>query len=110
MRGRLPRAGGAGRICRCRFPTSFNRRGYEQGRSIGAVRAVVGRACRRRLGETNGVPQLTERKWSGAESDAWAMTALAVKLCESQGAYRGPAGTTYVFMTFGEVTLSKGGG
>jgi hypothetical protein len=35
------------------------------------------------------------------------MTALAVKLCDAQGAYRGPSGSSYVFMTFGEVQLSK---
>jgi hypothetical protein len=36
------------------------------------------------------------------------MAAFAVKLCAAQGAYRGPAGSTYIFMTFGEVKLTKG--
>ena len=31
----------------------------------------------------------------------------ACHLCEAQGAYRGPAGTALVYMTFGEVTLSQ---
>jgi hypothetical protein len=58
-------------------------------------------------GEQHGIEKLTTRKWTGTEADAWAMTALAVKLCGAQGAYRGPAGSTYVFMTFGEVNVSK---
>jgi hypothetical protein len=61
----------------------------------------------RKYGEEHHVKKLTQRKWSGTEDDAWAMVALAVKLCEKQGAYRGPAGATHVFITFGEVTLSK---
>jgi hypothetical protein len=58
-------------------------------------------------GEQHQISKLTARKWSGTEDDAWAMAALAVKLCGSQGAYRGPAGDTKVFMTFGEVQLQK---
>ena len=58
-------------------------------------------------GEQHQISQLTARKWSGSEDDAWAMAALAVKLCGSQGAYRGPAGDTRVFMTFGTVQLQK---
>lgn len=58
-------------------------------------------------GEEHGIEKLTKPKWSGTEDDAWEMAALAVHLCEQQGAYRGPAGSTYIFMTFGEVTLSK---
>ena len=53
------------------------------------------------------IDRLTQRKWVGTEDDAWAMVALAVKLCGEQGGYRGPAGATHVFIAFGEVTLSK---
>jgi len=35
------------------------------------------------------------------------MAALACKLCEAQGVYRGPAGTAFVFMTFGTVELNS---
>jgi hypothetical protein len=49
----------------------------------------------------------TKSKWKGTEDDAWAMAALAVKLCGERAAYRGPSGTTYVFIAFGEVKLSK---
>jgi hypothetical protein len=48
----------------------------------------------RKYGEEHHVERLTKAKWVGTEEDAWAMTALAVKLCEEQGAYRGPAGET----------------
>ncbi len=46
------------------------------------------------------------RKVECAESDCWEFTALACKLCDAKGAYRGPSDTARVFMTFGEVTLS----
>jgi hypothetical protein len=39
--------------------------------------------------------------------DGWHMAALANRLCERNGVYRGPAGTTFVFFTFGQVQLSK---
>lgn len=60
-----------------------------------------------KYGEEHKIEQLTKRKWVGTEKDAWAMAALAVKLCGKQGAYRGPSGATKVFLVFGEVTLMK---
>ena len=60
-----------------------------------------------KYGEEHHIERLTKRKWVGTEEDAWAMTALAVKLCEKQGAYRGPSGATKVFMVFGEIVLTK---
>lgn len=61
----------------------------------------------KQYGEQHGIENLTTRKWIGTEEDAWAMAALAVKLTGAQGAYRGPSGKSFVFMTFGEVKLSK---
>ena len=61
----------------------------------------------REYGERHGIAELTTRKLACTEEDAWRFTALACHLCEAQGAYRGPAGPARVFMTFGEVTLSK---
>jgi hypothetical protein len=58
-------------------------------------------------GEQHNIEKLTSSKWQGEESDAWAMAALAVKLCDAQGAYRGPAGDTLVFISFGKVEISK---
>jgi uncharacterized protein DUF6882 len=61
----------------------------------------------RKYGEEHHIDRLTQRKWVGTEDDAWAMVALAVKLCGEQGGYRGPAGATHVFIAFGAVALSK---
>jgi hypothetical protein len=58
-------------------------------------------------GENHQITKLTAHEWFGKENDAWQMAALACKLCEAQGAYHGPAGKTFVFMTFGKVELSK---
>ena len=60
-----------------------------------------------KYGEEHHIERLTTRKWVGTEDDAWAMLALAVKLCGEQGGYRGPAGATHVFIAFGTVELSK---
>jgi hypothetical protein len=40
------------------------------------------------------------------EARCWEFTGAAF-MCEAQGAYRGPTGTTYVFVTFGEPRLTK---
>lgn len=55
------------------------------------------------------ISRLTSEEWVGSEEDAWRMAALACKLCEAQGVYRGPAGTAFVFINFGTVQLSKQG-
>ncbi len=61
----------------------------------------------REWGKTNGRPEMTRRLIPCDEGAAWAFTALAAYLSSAQGGYRGPAGATLVFMTFGEVLLSK---
>ena len=58
-------------------------------------------------GRQHGVERLTTPKWPADETDGWRMAALANRLCSSNGAYRGPAGKTVVFMTFGEIKLEK---
>lgn len=58
-------------------------------------------------GEQHGIRRLTTASWPAEESAAWEMTALAVRLCGANGAYRGPAGTTFVFLSFGKVQLIK---
>jgi hypothetical protein len=60
----------------------------------------------RDYGQQQQIDRLTSAEWAGTEADAWAMAALACKLCEAQGVYRGPAGTAFVFITFGKVVLS----
>lgn len=58
-------------------------------------------------GKQHGIRRLTTPEWAAEEMDGWRMAALACRLCESNGAYRGPAGTTFVFITFGEVQIKK---
>jgi hypothetical protein len=53
-------------------------------------------------------PELTTQIIPCTEKRAWELTALATLLAEANGAYRVQAKPdTYVFMTFGEVSLSK---
>ena len=47
------------------------------------------------------------RKVSCSEDDAWGFAAVANRLANANGVYRGPSGTTLVFMTFGKVKLEK---
>lgn len=58
------------------------------------------------FGQLNNLPLLTTRKIVTTEEQAWSFTAVALYLSGAQGAYRGPTGTTMVFMTFGEMTIS----
>jgi hypothetical protein len=58
-------------------------------------------------GEQHGIDKLKTRKWTGTEEDAWVMAALAVKLTGAEGAYRGPAGNAYVFITFRNIQVTK---
>jgi hypothetical protein len=64
----------------------------------------------RKWGVENAQPKYTARKVSCSEEEAWEFTAVAARLAKANGAYRGPSGTTFVFMTFGQVQLSKGKG
>ena len=61
----------------------------------------------RAYGKKNRIAKLTVPSWSAQESDAWDMTALAASLGDAEGAYLGPSGNHHIFMTFGEVSLSK---
>ena len=61
----------------------------------------------RAYGQQHGYAKLTTHKLQITEEEAWGLTALAFMVCGANGAYRGPAGSTLVFMTFSEVQLSK---
>lgn len=60
----------------------------------------------RQFGQLQNLPLFTTRKVECTAEQAWSFTAVALYLSGAQGAYRGPAGTTMVFMTFGEMTIS----
>jgi len=57
--------------------------------------------------KTHNVDFLQDRKVVCDEEAAWDLAALATLICDKQGVYRGPAGSTYVFITFGEVQIRK---
>lgn len=58
-------------------------------------------------GEDNNEPQFSQQTVSCSEDAAWNFTAVAARLSEANGAYRGVSGTTYIFMTFGNVGMTK---
>lgn len=59
------------------------------------------------FGEGQRLNMLTTRKIVASEAEAWELTALATHLAAANGAYRGPSGKTEVFMTFGEIAITK---
>lgn len=58
-------------------------------------------------GKRHGIKQMKTRLVSMTQDEVWQYTALADYLSRGNGAYRGPVGTTLVYMTFGEVTITK---
>jgi len=61
----------------------------------------------REYGKQHGLEKLTRAEWKATEQDAWEMAAMDMLICQAQGAYRGPAGDAYVFMTFGAPKIIK---
>lgn len=53
------------------------------------------------FGDKHGLDELTERSQRMSEMEAWRLTAVAVKVNGSHGAYRGPTDGPVVFMTLG---------
>ena len=61
----------------------------------------------REYGKQHGYAKLTQAEWKATEDEAWNMAALATLLGNAQGAYRGPAGDAFVFMTFRSPKIEK---
>lgn len=60
------------------------------------------------FGLEHGIDEFTTQTISiSTEDEAWEFVAVANRLANANGGYRGDAGGPVVFMTFGEVTLSK---
>ncbi len=55
----------------------------------------------------NEIDFLQEAQLECTQEAAWDLAALANLLADQQGVYRGPAGPTLIFFTFGEVKISK---
>ncbi|MEZ5950997.1 MAG: hypothetical protein R3C12_17650 [Planctomycetaceae bacterium] len=79
--------------------------GWDHPSVVPALQEHAKRLCE--YGKQNGIERLTTRKLASSENEAWEFAALACKLCRAQSAYRGPSGSAIVFMTFGDVSLSK---
>lgn len=75
--------------------------------SVPPARAVDAQRVKA-FGAMQGLEALTTRKIVASEEECWEFTALAAHLAAANGAYRGPAGKAEVFMTFGEIEISKG--
>jgi hypothetical protein len=56
-------------------------------------------------GEKNNVPNFKSRKVRCTEDEAWSFAAVANRLGNANGVYRGPDGNALVYMTFGELKL-----
>ena len=61
----------------------------------------------RTFGEQHKLSNFTERTVKCTEDEAWEFAAVAARLGNANGAYRGPAGSALVYMTFGEIKLHK---
>ena len=60
-----------------------------------------------KFGQDNELTSYTTPVVICSKDEAWAFTATAAKLGNANGAYVGQTGNTFLFMTFGEVSLSK---
>jgi hypothetical protein len=60
-----------------------------------------------KYGKLQRLEKLTRPEWKATEQGAWDMAAVATLICQAQGAYRGPAGDAYIFMTFGPPRIMK---
>jgi hypothetical protein len=58
-------------------------------------------------GEEMVSPAFTSRKVMCSEDDAWSFAAVANRLGEGNGVYRGVAGSAYFFMTLGRLTIEQ---
>jgi hypothetical protein len=61
----------------------------------------------REYGAKHALPELTTRTLRCSEQECWGLTALAYMVCGANGAYSGASGSGRLFMTFGELRLSK---
>ncbi len=59
------------------------------------------------MGETNHASVYTTAKVKCSESEVWNFAAVANRVANANGVYRGSAGSALVFMTLGEIKLSK---
>jgi len=79
--------------------------GWDHPSVVTRLRASAERT--RWFGEAHGLPEFTEPRMKASETDAWRMTAVAMKVNGAAGAYRGPTDGPVIFMTMGELSLKN---
>lgn len=73
--------------------------------------AVVSEALRRHAmlardwGRNAGWPALLSRKVASSEQEAWNFAALTNHLAKTEGVFRGPSGTAWIFMTLSDLKI-----
>lgn len=63
----------------------------------------------RQYGEENGIEDLTVEKTPASEAEAWALCALACRILNGAGLYRGPTGNGFVVMMIKGITQIEQG-
>ncbi len=63
----------------------------------------------REYGAQNGIEDLTVEKTAATEGEAWALSALACRILEGRGLYRGPTGNGFVVMMLKDIKRSEPG-
>ncbi len=61
----------------------------------------------KQFGKKHKLQTLLIRTVKISEKEAWKYTALAMRLGNASGAYRAKSGKTWIYMTFGKVSVSK---
>jgi len=61
----------------------------------------------RDYGAKNGIEDLTVEKTAATEEEAWALSALACRVLDGLGLYRGPTGNGFVIMMLKEIKRSS---
>ena len=59
------------------------------------------------FGAKHNITKFTTQKVKVSEEEAWEFVAVANRLANANGGYRGDAGGPLVFMTYGEITLKQ---
>ncbi len=61
----------------------------------------------RDYGREHDIHRLVTPTFEATEGDGWDMAALAIRLCDAKGAYKGPVEASFLFITFDEVQIRE---
>lgn len=76
-----------------------------------SVSEELGRHARilKKWGQDNRIDPLVTRQIQCTEADAWTYAAMAAKLADAHGVYRGTEGQVYIYFTFDRVIIENKG-